>query len=215
MVDREDAQTIGLAIWRVRDDRGKSLRVVAGLAGMSKDTLQRIETGERSPTLAELAALANALQTSVSELTRLPVPAPANGHTDSTIEVVGLALMAVDQNLPDGQVLPVQVLRARVTAMVDALCRCEREREVGAALPGLIRDLHTSIAAGRDVAELLGLSVLLHTQVTVPWLSLSAAAVDLRWQAVMLARQAAHEHGTMTSIGLVAAAGARVALAKG
>jgi len=123
--------------------------------------------------------------------------------------------MAVGQNLPDGQVLPVQVLRARVTAIVDALCRCEREREVGAALPGVIRDLRTGIAAGRDVAELLGLSVLLHTQVAVPWLSLSAAAVDLRWQAVMLARQAAHEHGTMTSIGLVAAAGARVALAKG
>ncbi|MBV9139860.1 MAG: helix-turn-helix transcriptional regulator, partial [Pseudonocardiales bacterium] len=55
LVDLEDARTIGLAIWRVRDDRGKSLRVVAGLAGMSKDTLQRIETGERSPTLAELA----------------------------------------------------------------------------------------------------------------------------------------------------------------
>ncbi|MBV9139861.1 MAG: helix-turn-helix transcriptional regulator, partial [Pseudonocardiales bacterium] len=54
-VDFDDARTIGLAIWRVRDDRGKSLRVVAGLAGMSKDTLQRIETGERSPTLAELA----------------------------------------------------------------------------------------------------------------------------------------------------------------
>jgi transcriptional regulator with XRE-family HTH domain len=214
-VDVEDARTIGWAIWRVRDARGKSLRMVAGLAGMSKDTLQRIETGERSPTLAELAALADALQISVSELTRLPVPAPANGHTDSTIEAVGLALMAVDQNLPDGQVLPVQMLRARVTAMVDALCRCEQEREVGAALPVLIRDLHTSIAAGRDVAELLGLSVLLHTQVTVPWLSLSAAAVDLRWQAVMLARQAAHEHDTMTSIGLVAAAGARVALAKG
>jgi transcriptional regulator with XRE-family HTH domain len=52
-VDVEEARTIGWALWRVRDDRGKSLRVIAGLAGMSKDTLQRIETGERSPTLAE------------------------------------------------------------------------------------------------------------------------------------------------------------------
>jgi transcriptional regulator with XRE-family HTH domain len=55
--------------------------VVAGLAGMSKDTLNRIERGERSPILAELAALADALQISVSELSRLPVPAPANGQT--------------------------------------------------------------------------------------------------------------------------------------
>jgi transcriptional regulator with XRE-family HTH domain len=82
--------------------------VAAGLAGMSKDTLQRIETGERSPTLAELAALADALQISVSELTRLPVPAPANGHTDSTIAAIDLALMAVSQGLPGGQVLPVE-----------------------------------------------------------------------------------------------------------
>ncbi|MGH4013740.1 MAG: XRE family transcriptional regulator, partial [Pseudonocardiaceae bacterium] len=133
----------------------------------------------------------------------------------SAIAAVDLALMAVSQDLPDGQVLPVEELRARVTATVDVLCRCEREREVGAALPGLIRDLHTSIAAGRDVAELLELSAWLHTQATVPWLSLSAAPVDLRGQAVMLARRAAQEPGTAAPMGLVAAAGARVALAKG
>jgi transcriptional regulator with XRE-family HTH domain len=83
-VDRGDGLTIGLAIWGVRDDRGKSLRVVAGLAGMSKDTLQRIETGKRSPTLAEIVALANALDIAPSELMTLPVPAPANGETDSS-----------------------------------------------------------------------------------------------------------------------------------
>ncbi|MGH3901737.1 MAG: helix-turn-helix domain-containing protein [Pseudonocardiaceae bacterium] len=214
-MDAEEARTIGWALWRVRDDRGKSLRVIAGLAGMGKDTLNRIERGERSPTLSEIGALADALQVSVSELTRLPVPAPANGHTDSTIAAVDLALMAVSHDLPDGQVLPVEALRARVAAMVDALCHCEREREVGTALPGLIQDLHSSIAAGRDVSELLQLSAWLHTQATVPWLSVSAAAVDLRGQAVMLARQAAHEHGTAVPMGLVAAAGARVALAKG
>jgi hypothetical protein len=66
-----------------------------------------------------------------------------------------------------------------------------------------------------DVAELLGLSAWLHTQATVPWLSLSAAPVDLRGQAVMLARQVAQECDTAAPIGLVAAAGARVALGKG
>jgi hypothetical protein len=33
----------------------------------------------------------------------------------------------------------------------------------------LIRDLHTSIATGRDVAELLDLAVLLHSHATVGW----------------------------------------------
>jgi hypothetical protein len=103
-----------------------------------------------------LAALADALQISVSELTKLPVPALANGPTDSAIKTVRSAMRAVSHGRPSGQVLPVEVLRARVMATVDMHCRCDREREVGAALPGLIRDLHSSIVAGRDVAaELL------------------------------------------------------------
>ncbi|MGH3802073.1 MAG: helix-turn-helix domain-containing protein, partial [Pseudonocardiaceae bacterium] len=95
-MDVDDERTIGWRLWRVRDARGKSLRVIAELAGMSKATLSRIERGERSPSLNEIAALAGALQISVSELTRLPVPAPANGHTDSTTEAIGLALDAID-----------------------------------------------------------------------------------------------------------------------
>ncbi len=216
MLDAEEARTIGRRLRQIRRARGKSLRVIAGLAGMSKSHLDRIERGERAlDSLSEIVALANALQIAPSELMRLPVPAPANGHTDSTVQAVDLALTAVSHDVLDGQVLPVEALRARVMATVDALCRCEREREVGAALPSLIRDLHASIAAGRDVAELLGLSALLHTQITVPWLSLSGASPELRSQAVMLARHAAQERGTAASMGLVAAAGARVALAKG
>jgi transcriptional regulator with XRE-family HTH domain len=55
-MDGEEARTIGFALWRVRDDRRKSLRVVAELAGMSKDTLNRIERGELSPTLNQIHA---------------------------------------------------------------------------------------------------------------------------------------------------------------
>jgi transcriptional regulator with XRE-family HTH domain len=95
VVDVDDVRTIGARLRRVRDDRDKSLRVIAGLAGMDKSTLSRIERGERSPTLNELVALADALQISMSELTRLPVPAPANGHTDSTTKAIGLALDAI------------------------------------------------------------------------------------------------------------------------
>ncbi|MGH3931256.1 MAG: helix-turn-helix domain-containing protein, partial [Pseudonocardiaceae bacterium] len=137
--------------WGVRDARGKSLRVIAGLAAMSKDTLSRIERGELSPTLSQLHALADALQISVSELTRLPVPAPANGHTDSATNAVRLALMAVSRKRPGGQVVPVEALRIRVSTVMTAARQC-RQSEVSTALPGLIRDLHTSLAAGRDVA---------------------------------------------------------------
>ena len=117
--------------------------------------------------------------------------------------------------MPGGLALPAEVLRARVTAAVEALCRCEDEREIGVALPGLIRDLHTSIAAGRDVAELLPLSAWLHTQATVPWLRLAGASLDLRSQAIQLAYQAAREHDTPPPLALAAVAGARVLLDDG
>jgi transcriptional regulator with XRE-family HTH domain len=210
------ADSIGDRLRRIRRSRGKSLAVIAGLAGISTSHLSRLESGKRALDRQSLiVALANALQVAPSELMRLPVPAPANGEADSAIEAVRLALMAASHGLPGGQVLPVEALRARVTATIDALCRCERERETGAALPALIRDLHTTIAAGRDVVELLPLAAWLHTQATVPWLSLTDAPLDLRSQAVALARHAAEDREASTPMGLVAAAGARVGLAAG
>jgi transcriptional regulator with XRE-family HTH domain len=215
-VELDDARTIGQRLRRIRSARRKSLRVVAGLAGISKSTLSQVERGERAlDSLSEIVALANALQIAPSELTKLPVPARANGDTDAGVQAVRLALRAVVHDVPGGLALPAEVLRARVGAAVSALCRCEGEREVGVALPGLIRDLHTSIAAGRDVAELLPLSAWLHTQVTVPWLRLAGSSPDLCSQAIQLAYQAAREHDTVPPLALAAVAGARVLLADG
>jgi len=75
--------TIGWRIHRIRAARGKSLRVIAGLAGMSGSTLHRIEHGHRDVTLSEIVALAGALEISPSTLISLPVLAPVNGHTDA------------------------------------------------------------------------------------------------------------------------------------
>jgi hypothetical protein len=97
----------------------------------------------------------------------------------------------------------VEVLRARVIATVDAHCRCDRSGEVGAALPLLIRDLHSSIAAGRDVAELLDLAVLLHANATVGWLRVVApASIELREMAAQLAFRAAEQRETLEARGL-------------
>ncbi|MGH3902488.1 MAG: helix-turn-helix domain-containing protein, partial [Pseudonocardiaceae bacterium] len=90
-MEAEHARTIGWRLRRIREARDKSLRVIAGLAGMSSSTLHRIEHGQRAVTLTEIVVLANALEIAPSELTRLPVPAPANGHADSTTEAIRLA----------------------------------------------------------------------------------------------------------------------------
>lgn len=101
-----------------------------------------------------------------------------------------------------------------MTAAVNSLYRCENERELSVALPSLIRDLHTSIAAGRDVAELLPLAAWLHTQVTVPWLRLAGASLDVCSQAIQLVHQAAREHDTPPPLALAAVAGAHMLFAE-
>ena len=168
---------------------------------MSKATLSRIERGERSPTLNELVRLADAFRISVSELTRLPVPAPANGHTDSTTKAIGLALDAIEVGYPGGLVVPVAVLRDRVARFLQHKRAC-RFPEVAAELPGLIRDVHTTLATGADHGELLELAVYLHVHLTSTWLILAAAPADLLRRVVFLARRLAQERGEVTTLGV-------------
>jgi DNA-binding Xre family transcriptional regulator len=85
-VDADETRMVGLRIRRIRHARDKSLRVIAGLAGISRSTLHRIEHGQRELTLSEIVALAGALEIAPAKLIRLPTLAPANGHTDAARE---------------------------------------------------------------------------------------------------------------------------------
>lgn len=199
----DDPRTIGRRLRRIRLSRRKGLRVVAGLAGISASHLSRIENGTRPlDSLALILALADALQISPSELITLPVPPPGNGPTDGAINAVRLAILAVTHDRPGGEVQPVETLESRVNAVIDAYSSCDRHGAVGAALPQLIRDLHTSIAAGRDVPRLLELAVLLHSHATLGWLRVVGVSLDLRGQAAELARRAAQERNTPQTLGL-------------
>jgi hypothetical protein len=172
------------------------------LAGISTQYLSMIERGERAVDRRSLIVkLANALEIAPSDLIGLPVPAPTNGQADASMDRIRRALMAVGRGRPNGQVVAVEVIRSRVrTAVVDRVgCRYA---EVGAVLPDLIRDLHTSIAAGRDVAELLDLAVLLHVQGTAAWLQAMNAWVELRLLATLTARQTAERREDPALLGL-------------
>jgi transcriptional regulator with XRE-family HTH domain len=210
-VDDEDARTIGRRVRQIRYTRRKSLQVIAELAGISTGHLSRIERGERALDRRSLiVALANALQIAPSELTTLPIPAPTDGGADAGIAAVRLALMAVSRDRPGGRACGVEELRERVCA-VEGVDYGRR----GAALPDLVRDLHTSVAAGRDVAELLGLAVMLHAQTVRGWLLVVGAPLDLRWQAATLARQAAQDLDEASALGIVAWASVVEMLASG
>jgi transcriptional regulator with XRE-family HTH domain len=203
-VDVEDARTIGARLRQIRNSRRKSLRVIAGLAGFSKSKLSCIERGEIAlDSRSDILALADALQIAPSELVRLPVPAPGNGHTDATVEALRLALTAVDYGRAGGLVLPVDVLRDRVRRLQE-MRRCCRFAEAATDLPGLICDLHTTLATGRDIAELLPLAVYLHVQVTSMWLLDAGAPIDMRREVASLARRLAREHGEDVTLGVAA-----------
>lgn len=202
----DDERTIGRRLRMIRRARRKSQEVVAGLVGISAATLSRIENGLRAlDRRSEIVALANALQIAPSELVKLPVPAPGNGNTDATVEAVRLVLTAVDHGRPGGLILPVEVLRDRMSQLQEMRRRC-RFAEAATVLPALIRDLHTTLAAGHDVAELLPLAVYLHVQVTRMWLQDAGAPIDLRREVASLARRLAREYGEGITLGVAALA---------
>ncbi len=214
-MDIEDARTIGRRLRQLRKTRRKSLEVIAGLAGISAPTLSRIERGQQAlDSISQIVGLAEALQIAPSELMRLPVPAPANGHADAATEAVRLALDAVDVDRPGGLVVPVEVLRARV-AQIHQQRRACQFADVATALPGLIRDLHTTLGTGRDHDELLELAVYLHVHVTRFFLIDGAGSADLLRRTVFLARRLAQQRDEVATLAFASFGVADVLLSGG
>ncbi|MFL6147661.1 MAG: helix-turn-helix domain-containing protein [Pseudonocardiaceae bacterium] len=200
----EDARTLGRRLRQIRYSRRKSLRVIAELAGISPSYLSRIENGERALDRRSLiVALANALEVAPTELTEVTLPASGEPGTDLAQDAIRLALLAVGMGRPGGELLDTQTLTARVSDLLDAQQACQHDT-VAAGLPGLIRDLHTSVAAGRYDGGLLELVTLLHVQGTEAWLRDVGAPLDLAWQAATLAQDAADRLGDPQTRGLAA-----------
>lgn len=194
----------GKRLRMIRESRGLSIQVVADRTGcMSRSHLCNLELGIKPlDSVQQILALADALRISPSELTRLPIPAPGNGSTDSAINKVRLALIAVAAGYPGGHVLPVEEARSRVNTVLDLYLRCDQSGVVENALPSVIRDVHTSIKAGRDVPAFLDLAVLLHSHATLGWLRTAGGTIDLRGKAVDIVIGNARELGTTDAQGL-------------
>lgn len=183
-------EEVGRTLRGVRRARGKSLDVIAGLAGISKSYLSRLESGDRALDRRSLVvALADALEVAPSEITGSALATPRERADDRALQEIRAALLAVSLGEPRGEIRPVEQLRGRVANLVAAQNDAE-SAAVGAALPALIRDLHTTVDArgGVDVLRLLPLA---HVQGTQAWLTAVGAPIDLSWQAVLLGRRAA------------------------
>ncbi|SFE04316.1 Helix-turn-helix domain-containing protein [Actinopolyspora alba] len=183
---------IGRKLRQIRHVRGKSLSVVAGLAGISASYLSRLESGERALDRRSLiTSLAEALEVAPTELTESTLGGAGEANEDGQLNEVRLALLGASIGEPRGQVWPVAGLNDRLAALLSAQQAC-RHAEVGQELPGLIRDTHETLRAGKHDGAVLRSLVLLHVQGTQAWLRDVGASLDLGWQAAQLAQQAAH-----------------------
>ena len=59
---------VKIKLWEVRTAKGLTLEAVALLTGVSKSTLNNIENGKTSPTLANLEKIARGLGCRISDL---------------------------------------------------------------------------------------------------------------------------------------------------
>lgn len=145
----------GARIEIMRRKRGLSRPVLAGLVGRSPDWLKKIESGDRDlRSLPLLIALARALDVNdLSDLTGNDFDAPMNAwdkdvhHTVPAIRLamrdVSFGSMSSDADLP---ILAARELDQRVADLWMMWHRSSAQRsDVGAALPLLIRQAHSSI----------------------------------------------------------------------
>jgi len=212
----QDARAIGARLREIREARGKSQAVIAGLAGITEPYLSMLETGKRALNRrSTIVGLANALEVSPSDLFDLGLsPLPADPATEAAIGAIRDAMQAVDVGEPGGQVQPVEQLAVRAQTALSAT-QAMRLAEAGAMLPDLIRDLHTSIDAGRDVAELLRWCVVLYSQAVQSYLFGVAASADLCWLAARAGRDAARQVDEPVALGVAAFGVSNTLLARG
>ncbi|MBF6238275.1 helix-turn-helix domain-containing protein [Nocardia otitidiscaviarum] len=116
---------MGQTLRQIRHARGKSLAVVAGLAGISTSYLSRLESGERALDRRSLIlALAKALEVAPSEITRGAVGVSGELAEDRSLGDVRLSLLSVSMGEPGGDITPTEVLRARATRLLEARDCC-------------------------------------------------------------------------------------------
>jgi transcriptional regulator with XRE-family HTH domain len=175
----DEDREIGQRVRTIRKRRGLSIDVVAGLAGLSKGQLSKLETGQRAFIRRGLLEdLAGALSCSVSDLTGQPYLAPDQQSAMAASAIPALLVAVHDATLvdaPDGPAQPVHELarEARqaneLTDQVDHISGGRRLAEIltelqihvcrgdedtrRAALPALVEACMAAQAIARDLGS--------------------------------------------------------------
>ncbi|EHR63445.1 MULTISPECIES: helix-turn-helix domain-containing protein [Saccharomonospora] len=188
--------TIGATIRRLRRWRGLTLEQAAGLAGISKGYLSKIENSRVAvDRRSTLVAIADALRVSLADITGdgLEIRDP---DADSTVPAIRTALLDsdLDDSPPQGEL---SALLAE-TQLVAAMRQANQMAEVGRRLPPLITALHT------HARQPEGLRALVSVAHTTSLLLKGLGAPDLAWIAADRGHEAAERLGDPHWIALAA-----------
>lgn len=191
---------IGARARKIRHRRGLSLEVVAGLAGVSKSHLSRLETGRKSFTRRGLIEnLAEALCCSPMDLTGKPSIDPdlRTLHAASAVPSLTAALHDTTlDDVPDVLIRPVSELVRLAHEAHIASDQARFDALRGGVLGALVTELHVAATrdeAGERDAALVGLVeacfVAMHLAATLGDHNLALTAIGRAWDAARRAER--------------------------
>lgn len=154
----DEARTSGTRIREIRTWRGKSLRVVAGLAGISAGYLSRVERGKRALDSRRLLfALADALQVAPSDLTGQPYPPTDAGESAGHAATQALRALLRDAEIGELATDETHLLYEleRATDAADAASAASDYAALGDLVPGLLGALYAPRDAERQARNRL------------------------------------------------------------
>ncbi|HEY4004431.1 MAG TPA: helix-turn-helix transcriptional regulator [Pseudonocardia sp.] len=192
-----DDQAIGQRSRRIREQRGLSLEVAAGLAGLSKGYLSKLENGLKGFTRRGLIEdIAEALGCSVADLTGEPYPARDRRTAEAlaVLPAMTVALYETPEHDRSGRVaaLPLERLLSAV-AQANALCEESRYALAGRELPALLGGLHAQAAIGSSEQRQGALRGLTEGYVVAFGVARHLGRPELAMQAATRARETAQQ----------------------
>jgi transcriptional regulator with XRE-family HTH domain len=204
-----DDEGIGIRIRRYRRSRGLSLDQAAGLAGISKPYLSRLERGERSAdSRALLDRISSALQVPVPDLTGQPYTVRGRVVADTRPGVNETRLALLD---PSGPSRPEPEIASVVDGLHLLMNSCDLVRQAR-VIPDLLRwTRQSALSLGTAAA---------HERVVIAsyaavFLMRNLGEFDLAWMAAEQMRAAAEQTGDPATLGFAAYAQAHALVAAG
>ncbi|GAB1688891.1 helix-turn-helix domain-containing protein [Krasilnikovia sp. M28-CT-15] len=194
----KDKTGVGANIRRHRRARGLSLDQAAGLAGISKPYLSRLERGERSTdSRALLDRIAAALDVSLTDLTGQPHPSTRRENADALRGVRATRLALLD---PGGPLVPDAQIAAAMDGLLELMEGCDLVRQAR-VVPDLLR--WTQLDAARDPAVNKQRRVVFAAYAAM-FLMRNLGEHDLAWMAAERMRSAAEQAEDLPTLGFAA-----------